>query len=82
MAAYPGALAGGRVGAERADARAEDVRFLAEQGATLEEVVTRGGFPSKDALWVFCKRRGMRELYMSLPRAPWKRMDTSRYRVA
>ena len=82
MSAYPGAILGARATAANADARAEDVRFLAESGATLEQVVQRGGFPSKEALWAFCKRRGMRELYASLPRAPWKRMDTNRYLVA
>lgn len=52
----------------KADARAEDVAFLAEAGATLEDVCARLDFPSRGALWVFCKRRNLHETYKRLPR--------------
>lgn len=47
--------------------RVELIQELAEDGCTVEDVMHFGGFPSKDALSLFCRRWGLNEIYLSLP---------------
>lgn len=42
------------------------VRECARANATISETMERAGFPSKDALWVFCKRWGLRDEYAAM----------------
>lgn len=51
----------------RTRARVELIRDLAEDGCTVEDIVHFAGFPNRDALSLFCRRHGLRDLYASLP---------------
>lgn len=42
------------------------VRECARANATVAETVERAGFPSKEALWVFCKRWELRDEYAAM----------------
>lgn len=60
-------------------ARHATIVACAAASATVDQTVTEAGFTSKDALWVFCKRWGLREEYLAMrDRQPVLRVITSR----
>lgn len=61
---------GGLIARERSFDRLEDVMFLAQNGATVEDILERCGFPTKDAFSLFMRRKGLQQFYLLLPRRP------------